>query len=51
MPFAELSYKLGDLIATREAYGATLVRLGAQEERITVVDGDTKNSTFAEVLR
>lgn len=46
--FPELTYKLGELIATREAYGATLVRLGGQEERITVVDGDTKNSTFAE---
>ncbi len=47
-PFAELNYKLGDLVATREAYGSALLRLGAQEERMTVVDGDTKNSTFAE---
>lgn len=42
------AYKIDDVAATREAYGSALIRLGAQEERITVVDGDTKNSTFAE---
>jgi transketolase len=35
-------------IATREAYGEALVRLGAVDPRIVVLDGDVKNSTFAE---
>jgi transketolase len=35
-------------IATREAYGQALVRLGAADPRIVVLDGDVKNSTYAE---
>jgi transketolase len=35
-------------IATREAYGNALVRLGAREPRLIVLDGDVKNSTYAE---
>jgi transketolase len=35
-------------IATREAYGQGLVRLGATDPRIVVLDGDVKNSTYAE---
>src|SRR2546425_3567837 len=35
-------------IATREAYGQALVRLGAADARIVVLDGDVKNSTYAE---
>ncbi|MBC8096920.1 MAG: transketolase [Akkermansiaceae bacterium] len=42
------SYKLGDLVATREAYGHALVRLGEVDPRIVAMDGDTKNSTYAE---
>jgi len=42
------SYKLGDEVATREAYGNALVRLGAVDPRIVVLDADVKNSTFAE---
>ena len=37
-----------DAIATREAYGQALVRLGAVDPRILVLDGDVKNSTYAE---
>ena len=43
-----ISYKLGDQIATREAYGTALVRLGEADPRINALDGDTKNSTYAE---
>ncbi|MEO5801997.1 MAG: transketolase [Verrucomicrobiota bacterium] len=43
-----INYKLGDKIATREAYGAALVRLGEADVRIVAMDGDTKNSTYAE---
>ena len=46
--YPAISYKLGDLIATREAYGAALVRLGEADPRINAMDGDTKNSTFAD---
>jgi transketolase len=42
------AYKLGDLVATREAYGNALVRIGAVDERVVALDGDTKNSTFSE---
>jgi transketolase len=38
-------------IATREAYGEALVRLGAVEPRLLVLDGDVKNSTYAERFR
>ncbi len=46
--FPPISYKLGDLIATREAYGAALVRVGEADQRVVAMDGDTKNSTYAE---
>jgi transketolase len=35
-------------IATREAYGLALVRLGESDPRVLALDGDVKNSTFAE---
>jgi len=35
-------------VATRQAYGEALVRLGAQEPRLMALDGDVKNSTFAD---
>jgi transketolase len=36
-------------LATRRAYGAALAALGA-DERIVALDGDVKNSTFAEIF-
>jgi transketolase len=42
------NYKMGDQIATREAYGNALLRLGENDPRIVALDGDTKNSTFAD---
>ncbi|HEV8584387.1 MAG TPA: transketolase [Methylomirabilota bacterium] len=38
-------------IATREAYGTALVRLGESDPRVRVLDGDVKNSTFAEKFK
>jgi transketolase len=35
-------------VATREAYGQALVRLGAVDARVMALDGDVKNSTYAE---
>lgn len=36
--------------ATREAYGDALVKLVDEDPRVVALDGDTKNSTFAEKL-
>ena len=46
--YPAISYKLGDSIATREAYGVALARIGETDPRINAMDGDTKNSTFAD---
>src|ERR1700690_2020831 len=46
--YPPINYKLGDSVATREAYGTALVRIGEADPRIVAVDGDTKNSTFAD---
>jgi transketolase len=46
--YPPISYNLGDKIATREAYGTALARVGEADLRIVAVDGDTKNSTFAD---
>ena len=42
------SYKLGDAVATREAYGTAIAKLGAADDRIVALDADVKNSTFSE---
>ncbi|MBI2898856.1 MAG: transketolase [Planctomycetes bacterium] len=41
-------YRAGQEVATREAYGSALVKLGRVCPDIVVLDGDTKNSTFSE---
>src|SRR5271154_5786951 len=46
--YPPINYKLGDSIATREAYGIALARMGETDLRIVAVDGDTKNSTFSD---
>ena len=42
------AYKVGDSVATREAYGAAIARLAATDDRIIALDADVKNSTFSE---
>ncbi|HLJ41772.1 MAG TPA: transketolase [Candidatus Acidoferrales bacterium] len=42
------SYKSDASVATREAYGNALKRIGAVNPHIVALDGDVKNSTFAE---
>jgi transketolase len=42
------TYPIGQMVATREAYGDALVALGKVEPHLYVLDGDVKNSTFAE---
>lgn len=47
-PMADPGYKMGDEIATREAYGEALARLGAARSNVVALDADTKNSTFSD---
>ena len=41
-------YKPDEQVATREAYGTALAKLGSVNPLVAVTDGDTKNSTFSE---
>ena len=41
-------YKLGDQVATREAYGTAITKLGAVDSRVVALDADVKNSTFSD---
>jgi transketolase len=42
------AYKLGELVATREAYGTALAALGGVDSRVVALDADVKNSTFSD---
>ena len=42
------AYTMGEVVATREAYGAAIARLGAADDRIVALDADVKNSTFSD---
>ncbi len=44
------AYAPGDLVATREAYGTALARIGQLDDRIVGLDADVGNSTFSERL-
>lgn len=44
------SYKQDASVATREAYGNALKRIGAVNPQIVALDGDVKNSTFAQIF-
>ena len=44
-------YKLGDKVATRNAYGTAIAKLGNTNDRVISLDGDTKNSTFAQTFK
>jgi transketolase len=46
--FPTPSYQLGEKVATRAAYGTALAKLGTVNPLVVALDGDTKNSTFAE---
>jgi transketolase len=47
-PLTPPDYKLGDQVATREAYGVALAKLGAADSRVVALDADVKNSTFSD---
>ena len=47
-PVAPPAYKPGEEIATREAYGVALAKLGEADPRVVALDADVKNSTFSD---
>jgi len=44
-------YPAGKVVATREAYGYALKRLGAVNPHLVAMSGDVKNSTFSEIFQ
>ena len=42
------AYKMGDLVATREAWGTALAAVGKIDSRVVGLDADVKNSTFSD---
>jgi len=46
--YPPLNYKAGESVATREAFGNALLRIGETDLRVVALDGDTKNSTFSD---
>lgn len=51
LPITNYQYKIGDLIATRKAYGQTLVELFNKFPEMVVLDAETSNSTYAEFFK
>ncbi|MBM4120514.1 MAG: transketolase [Nitrospira sp.] len=47
-PMAPPAYKAGELVATREAFGAALAALGDANPSVVALDADVKNSTFTD---
>ena len=47
-PMPAPSYGPKDLVATREAYGTALAKLGTLDARVVALDSDVGNSTFSE---
>nr|XP_012612738.1 transketolase-like protein 1 isoform X2 [Microcebus murinus] len=45
------AYKVGDKMATLKACGFALAKLGHANDRVIVLDGDTKNTTFSEIFK
>jgi transketolase len=47
-PIAPPAYTLKEEVATREAYGTALAKLGEADPRVVALDADVGNSTFSE---
>jgi transketolase len=47
-PMAPPAYTMGEAIATREAYGTAIAKLGEADGRVVALDADVKNSTFSD---
>lgn len=50
-PKLKTEYKVGEEVATRKAYGEALVKLGAQNPSVVVLDAEVKNSTYSEMFK
>lgn len=46
-----LIYEKGQAVATREAYGAALEAIAGIDDMVLALDGETSNSTFAELVK
>src|SRR5581483_8609283 len=44
------AYRLGEQVATRQAFGTALEKLGRDEPAVVALDGDVKNSTGVEAF-
>lgn len=42
------SYSMGEMVATRNAYGKALLAMGSTNPQVVCLDGDVKNSTMGE---
>lgn len=47
----KLHYRLGEEVATRKAFGETLVKIGGVNNKIVSLDAEVKNSTFSELFK
>jgi transketolase len=47
----KVDYKMGDKVATRQAYGDALVALSQSDPAVVVLDGEVSNSTMAEEFK
>jgi transketolase len=47
-PLSAPAYKVGDSVATREAFGVALEALGGANPLVVALDADVKNSTYTE---
>ena len=45
------TYKKGESVATRLAYGTALAKIAQNNARVIALDGDTKNSTYSEKIK
>jgi transketolase len=50
-PVAAPAYTKGQEVATREAYGSAIAKLGEADSRVVALDADVKNSTFSEKFK
>ncbi len=46
-----VNYHVGDMMATREAYGRALARLCADNKSVITIDGEVSNSTYADMIK
>jgi len=50
-PDPVVEFKMGDEVATREAYGIALAKLGKVNPNVVVTDAEVKNSTYADKFK